>query len=178
MNDLEQDALDLVDLVSDQVTKLGPRSKTKKAIFVFGDVGRQTQVSQFSGAESPLPLECRRPRKQRTLFPLLVETSGSLLQSAISSLMIWTFALLRWVWKTTSAHSLILLLLASSLFVNGFYSSRDTYQWWHERNAWKFASRLGIRPDNVISKAIYVRDMDEVIANATGMDTYNTTSTW
>lgn len=178
MNDLEQDALDLVDLVSDQVARLGPRSRTKKAMFVFGDVGRQTQVSQFSGAESPLPLECRRPRKQRRLFPLVLETSGSLLQSAVSSLIMWSFALLRWAWKTSSANGLILLMLFSSVLLNGFYSSRDTYQWWHERNAWKFVSRLGIQPENVMSKAIYVRDMDEVIANATGMDTYNKTSTW
>lgn len=163
--------------MSDQVARLGPRSRTKKAMFVFGDVGRQTQVSQFSGAES-LPLEFRRPRKQRALFPLLVETSGSLLQSAVSSLMIWTFELIQWIWKTSSANSFILLLLFSSLLFNGFYSSRDTYQWWHERNAWKFVSRLGIQPENVMSKAIYVRDMDEVIANATGMDTYNNTSTW
>lgn len=176
MNDLEQDALDLVDLVSDQVNRLGPRSKTKKAIFVFGDVGRQTQVSQFAGVDSPLPLESRRPREQRDLFSLLMETSGSLFQSAVSSLMIWTFALLRWIWKTTNANSLILLLLGSSVLVNAFYSSRDTYQWWHERNAWKFVSRLGIQPDNVMSKAIYVQDIDEIIANATRMETYNTSS--
>lgn len=99
---------------------------------------------------------------------------GSLLESAVSSLMIWSFALLRWIWETTSAHSLILALLFTSLLVNGFYSSRDAYDWWHERNAAKIMSRLGISSDNVMSKAIYIRDLDEAISNTTGWHPNNT----
>ncbi|KAL1971105.1 hypothetical protein VTN77DRAFT_56 [Rasamsonia byssochlamydoides] len=172
MNDLEQDALDLVDLVSDQVRKLGPRSRTKKAITIFGHVGHQTNVFQFSSADAPS--RTGRSRKQRSLAWLLLESMGSLLESAISSLMIWSFALLRWIWKTTSAHSLILALLFASLLINGFYSSRDAYEWWHERNAAKLMSRLGISEENVMSKAIYVRDLDEAISNTTGWHSNNT----
>jgi hypothetical protein len=167
MHDLEQDALDLVDLIGDQVRKLGPRSRTKKAISIFGLVGHETTVFQFSSGGAPGILQVRKSRKQRSLAWLLLESTGSLLESAISSLMIWSFALLRWGWKTCSAHSLMLALLLSSLLINGFYSSRSTYDWWTERQAVKYLSRLGISSDNVMAKAIYVRDLDEAISNKT-----------
>ncbi|PLB46767.1 putative transcription factor SipA3 [Aspergillus steynii IBT 23096] len=164
--DLEQDALDLLDLVGDQVRRLGAHSRTKKAITIFGHVGRQSSVSQFSG-QPDFKIEPRKPRTQRTLVQLLYEIFVSFMESAISSVMLWTFALLRWVWKTTSAHKVILLLLVSSVFLNGLYTSQEAYEWWHDRNAEKFMARLGVHPDQVMSKAIYMRDIDDALANST-----------
>lgn len=166
-SDLKQDALDLVDLVNDQVRRLGSESRTKKAITIFGHVGRQTQIAEFSGSGVKLNVEARNPRTPRTLFQLIFETFASLLESAVTSLMIWTFALFRWMWKTTSAHKIILALLLSSALINGLYSSRFAYDWWLERNAGNFMTRLGVHPSSVMSKAIYVRDIDEAIANST-----------
>ncbi|KAL4810730.1 hypothetical protein BDV18DRAFT_1222 [Aspergillus unguis] len=166
MGDLEEDAMDLVDLVGDQVRKLGVHSRTKKAITIFGHVGRQAVTSQFN-IDPDANLERRRPRTQRTLFQMLYETFVSFLQSAISSIIIWTFALIRWVFKTANANKIILALLASSVLLNGFYSSQATLDWWHERSVGAFMSRIGIHPDHVMSKAIYMRDIDEEIANST-----------
>ncbi|KAB8068321.1 hypothetical protein BDV29DRAFT_71783 [Aspergillus leporis] len=163
--DLEQDALDLVDLVSEQVRRLGAHSRTKKAITIFGQVGRQNTVSQLGETNSKM--EARNPRTQRTLVQLLYETLLSFLESAISSLIIWTVALLRWVWKTANANIIILALLISSMLINGFYTSRNASDWWHERNAENFMARLGIHPEQLMSKAIYMRDIDEAVANST-----------
>ncbi|KAL2002909.1 hypothetical protein VTN02DRAFT_5563 [Thermoascus thermophilus] len=174
--DLEQDALDLLDLVGDQVRKLGTQGRTKKAVNIFGHVGRQKQVSQLSASDASLRLESRKSRKQLSLIQLLLETFGSLLESAVSLLMMWTFALLRWAWKTTRANTVILILLFSSVLINGFYSSRDSYDWWRERNAGKIMARLGVRPDNVMSKAIYMKDIDEAVANSTVWRTNNSSS--
>lgn len=165
--DLEQDALDLIDLVSDQVRRLGIDNRTKKAITIFGHVGRQNQVSVFPDSGVKLNVEPRKPRTPRTVFQLLFETFASLLESAVSSLIIWVFAVFRWGWKTTSAHKVILTLLVSSVLINGFYSSRTAYDWWLDRNTGNFMMRLGVHPDNVMSKAIYIRDVDEAIANLT-----------
>jgi hypothetical protein len=167
MNDLKQDSLDLLDLISDQVRKLGPRSRTKRAIAIFGLIGHATNIFQFSSAESSALNQARNTRKQRSLVWLLLDSTGSFLESAVSSLMIWSFALLRWGWKTCTANGLILSLLFSSLLINGFYSSRDTYDWWHERNAAKFLSRLGIHSDHVMSKAVFVHDLDQAMLNTT-----------
>ncbi|PWY72388.1 transcription factor SipA3 [Aspergillus heteromorphus CBS 117.55] len=165
-SDLEQDALDLLDLVGDQVRRLGVHSRTKKAITIFGHIGRQNFASQFS-PQGNLQLEGRKPRVQRALIQLLFETLVSFLETFVSDLMMWTFAFLRWVWKTFSANKVILVLLLSSIFINGFYSSRDAYGWWYERNVENFMARIGVGPDNVMSKAIYMRDIDDAIANST-----------
>jgi hypothetical protein len=159
--------LDLLDLVHDQVRKLGVQNRTKKAITRFGHVGQQTEAFQFPAGDLPSNLTICKARKQRTLIRLLLESLGSFLESVVSSLMIWSFAVLRWAWKTFSANSVILAFLACSLLLNSFYSSRDTYGWWHERNAAKFMVRLGVGPDHVMSKAIYLHDIDEAIANRT-----------
>ncbi|PWY95463.1 transcription factor SipA3 [Aspergillus sclerotioniger CBS 115572] len=165
-HDLEQDALDLVDLVGDQVRRLGAHSRTKKAITIFGHIGRQGFASQFS-PQGDLQLEPRNPRVQRTLVQLLFETLVSVLETIVSDLMMWTFAFLRWVWKTTNANKVILILLLSSMLINGFYSSRDAYEWWHDRTVGNFMARIGVSPDNVMTKAIYMRDIDDAIANTT-----------
>jgi VAD1 Analog of StAR-related lipid transfer domain len=165
MNDLEQDALDLLDLISDQVRKLGPRSRTKRAIAIFGLIGHETNVFNFSSADLPATTQLLKSRKQHSLTYLLLESTGSLLESAVSSIVIWSFALLQWVWKTCSAHSLILALLFSSVLINGFYSTRDTYDWWQERNAANFLTRLGIHSENMMSKAIFVKDLEDAIHN-------------
>src|SRR2546429_4742947 len=97
LGDLELDALDLADVISDQVRRLGPNSRTKKAIQIFGHVGHQTQVSQFAAGEG---LQSKRvPIKQRSLTDMFIETFWSLGESAVSSLMIWTFSFFRHIWK-------------------------------------------------------------------------------
>jgi hypothetical protein len=166
-DDLEQDSLDLVDLVSDQVRRLGAHSRTKKAITIFGHVGRQNQISQFSGAGANLKLEARKPRTPRGMHELLLETLLSFLETSVSFLMLWAFDIVRWSWKTVSAHKIILVLLATSAVMNGYYSSRDSWDWWHERHAGNFMARLGVQPNLVMSKAIYMRDIDEAVANST-----------
>lgn len=166
-SDLEQDALDLVDLVSEQVRKLGAHGRTKKAISIFGHVGRQNQVSQLPPDGTSLKVEPRKPRKQRSLIQILFEMFTSLTETAVSSLFMSIFAFLRWSWKTASANKVILFLLVSSVFFNALYSSQAAYDWWHERNTGSFMARLGVHPDNVMSKAIYIRDIDEAIANST-----------
>lgn len=163
MQDLEQDAQDLVELVSDQVRKLGHRGRTKKAIATFGLVGHETSVNQFSGGDPP----AGKLRQQRSLGRLLIESLVSLLRRVLLTVMMWAFAVLRWVWKTCSAHGLLLTLLVLSVLANGFFTWRNSLEWWHERNAAQFMARLGIRPDRVMSKAIYVRDLDEAVFNTT-----------
>ncbi|KAL2826841.1 hypothetical protein BDW59DRAFT_61341 [Aspergillus cavernicola] len=166
MSDLEEDAMDLVDLVGDQVRKLGVHSRTKKAITMFGHVGRQSLTSQFSVGPDAKIERCR-PRVQRALSELIYESFVSFLQSAISSIIIGIFAFLRWTWKTANANTIILSLLVSSILLNGFYSSRATLDWWHERNVADFMARIGVHPDHVMSRAIYMQDIDEAIANST-----------
>ncbi|KAJ5551594.1 hypothetical protein N7535_000461 [Penicillium sp. DV-2018c] len=166
-DDLEQDSLDLLDLATDQVRRLGAHSRTKKAITIFGHVGRQNFVSEFHSAGSNMKLESRKTRQQRAMHELIFETVLSFLETTVSFLMMWAFGVVRWTWKTVSAHRVILFMLAASAMVNGYYSSRDSWDWWHERHAGNFLARLGVQPNLVMTKSIYMRDIDEAVANST-----------
>ena len=100
---------------------------------------------------------------------MLWETLGSFMESAVSSLMMWTFSILQKMWKVSSAHGIILSLLGLSVMTNLFYSSRDTSEWWAERNAGKFMTRIGVGPNPMMSKAIYLKDVEEIFANQTDL---------
>lgn len=161
LDDSGLDALDLVDVIADQVRKLGPQSRTKKAIHIFGQIGQQTSVSLFSAADSNLS---KRPQiKQRTLTNILCETVSSFAESAISSVMMWSFAVLRSLWKVITAHGIILTVLFISMLMNAFFTSRDTSDWWAERNAARFMNRMGVGPNPIMSKAIYLKDLDDAL---------------
>ena len=163
LDDSALDALDLADVIADQVRKLGPHSRTKKAIHIFGQVGQQTSVSLFSATDSG---HSKRPQiKQRTLTNMLFETVGSFGESAVTSVMMWTFAALRSIWKISSAHSIILIALLISVLTNAFFTSRDTSEWWAERNAAKFMTRIGVGPNPIMSKAIYLKDLDDALTS-------------
>ncbi|KAG4428712.1 hypothetical protein IFR05_015804 [Cadophora sp. M221] len=165
LDDSALDADDLVDVIADQVRKLGPHSRTKKAINIFGHVGQQTSVSLFSATESG---HSKRPQiKQRTLTNMLFETIGSFGESAISSVMMWSFAAVRTLWKISSAHSIILTLLVLSLLTNTFFTSRDTSEWWSERSAASFMTRIGVGPNPVMGKSIFLKDLHDALTVVT-----------
>ena len=161
------DSLDLADLITDQVRKLGAQSRTKKAIQIFGYVGQQTQVSEFATADVSLASQLRHSMTRRTMAGLIFEAACSLLESVATSLLQGNLALVRWAWKTANANSFILGILALSVFTNFFFSSRNTSAWWKERNAGKFMTRLGVGSNQMMSKAIYVSDLDDIVLNST-----------
>ncbi|APA10170.1 hypothetical protein SS1G_07407 [Sclerotinia sclerotiorum 1980 UF-70] len=163
LDDCAMDAEDLVDVIADQVRKLGPNSRTKKAIHIYGHVGHQTTVSLFAANDAS---QSKRPQiKQRTLTNMLLETLSSFGESVISSVMMWTFAVFRSIWKISSAHTILLIALFLSILINAFLTGRDTSEWWTERNAARFMNRMGVGPNPSMSKAIYMKDLDEAVNN-------------
>lgn len=161
LDDLGLDAMELADVISDQVRKLGPQSQTKKAIQIFGHVGQQTSVSLFSATDAS---NSKRPQiKQRTLTSMVFETTSSFAESVASSLMMWTFAVVKTIWKVSSANSIILSLLLLSIMTNLFLSGKDTSEWWTERNAAKFLNRIGVGPNLMMSKAVYLKDLNDAL---------------
>ena len=167
MNDLSLASLDIIDLLTDQVRRLGPYSRTRKAIHIFGTIGQSTSTMQFSAADSVnhLNLEMRQMPKQQTLTMLLFQTLASLFQSAVTSLLMWSAAVVRWSWKTFSANTLILTLLGLSVLWNAFYTGRDGLDWWHERSAANFMKRIGIQPNTVMAKSIHTYEIEGLISS-------------
>jgi len=161
LDDSALDALDLADVIADQVRQLGSQGKAKKAVNIFGDIGQHTGISIYEPRQSGTS---KRPQiKQRTLTHMFVETVGSFGESVISSVMMWTFAIIRSIWRAASANRIILLALFMSVLANAIFTSKDTHGWWAERNAAKFMNRLGVGPNPVMSKAIYIKDLDDAL---------------
>ncbi|PNY24799.1 PH domain-containing protein [Tolypocladium capitatum] len=165
LHDAANDAEELAEMATEQVRKLGPRSRTNRAIQVYGHVGQQTQVVVFS----PAATESSRKQaiKPRTLTTMLLETARSFAESAVSSLIMWAIAALRKLFGVISAQRLTLALLGFSALTNLLLTSTESSAWWRERSAARFMQRMGVAPNPMMSKAIYIADLDEASA-ATG----------
>ncbi|OCK76252.1 hypothetical protein K432DRAFT_336025 [Lepidopterella palustris CBS 459.81] len=168
LRDLELEALDLADVVTDQVQKLGRNSHTNKAIQIFGHVGQQTQAAQFAASDIPPPTRLRRFKLQhRTLTSVVLTLVGNVVGAILSTLFGWLMAFLTAIFDVCTAHTMLIGLLLLSGGTNLFYSSRDTMEWWNERNAGKFMSRIGIGPSTSMSRTVYLHDIDNMLLNNT-----------
>jgi VAD1 Analog of StAR-related lipid transfer domain/BAR domain of APPL family/PH domain len=161
--DLELDALDLADLVADQVRRLGTHSQTKKAVQIFGQLGQSMEVTQLQSDTFAMTVEIHRAPVQRTALSLMLELMGTTAMGAAGKLLEAVLSFLSWIWKTFSANSVIATLLVLSLLYNSWFSIRDTRDWWHERNAAKFMGRMGVSPNHVMSKSVYLSDLDDIV---------------
>ncbi len=91
----------------------------------------------------------------------MLETGRSFMESAITSVMMWAFAAVRRLFKIVTANRVILLLLAASAAYNLVVVSQASTTWWVERKSARYMSRLGVGPNLMMSKAIYLADLDE-----------------
>lgn len=166
LHDLDLDAQDMADLVADQVRRLGYHSRTKKSIQIFGQVGHSSEITQLQIDASALKIEMRRLPQQRTLIRLLMEDLGSAFQSYLGSALQGILDVFSWINKTISANSFILALLVGSMLWNSFYSLRDGWGWYQDRNTAKFMRRLGVTPNTVMSRSISVWDLDVAMSSS------------
>ncbi len=168
IGDAVRDGEELADVVTDQVRKLGPYSRIKRAIQVYGNVGQQKQVVVFTPGENE---SYKKPQiNPRTLTDTILETVRSFMDSVASSLMMWAFAGLKKLFSIVTANRVILTLLALSVVTNVIFTSKESSTWWSERRAVKFMGRIGVGPNVMMSKSIYIKDLEEA-AQGTGVAT-------
>ncbi|KAL2260982.1 hypothetical protein VTK26DRAFT_4845 [Humicola hyalothermophila] len=170
LDDAANDAEELAEVATDQVRRLGPHSRTKRAIQVYGNVGQHNQVVVFSpdagekmaaamaSATAATTTTAVRPR---TLTDMMLETGRSFAESVVTSVMMWAFAACKRLFAIVTAHRVILLLLAASAAYNVLVVSQAGATWWVERRSARYMSRLGVGPNLVMSKAIYLADLEE-----------------
>ena len=158
LHDAVNEAEEMAEVATDQVRKLGPRSRTNRAIQVYGHVGQQTQVVVFSPAATESTK--KQAVKRRTLTAMFFETARSLGESAVSSLIMWAFAGLRKLFDIMTAYRVIILMLGLSIAMNLLLTSTESSTWWKERSAAKFMRRIGVAPNPMMSRAIYFADLD------------------
>jgi hypothetical protein len=166
LRDLDLEAEDLVDIITEQVARLGIHNHTRKVLQIFGPIGQQTQATQFAVADIPPP---NRPRKfklrPRSLVSVISQLIGTVILNLISTMFSCVLTVVGGAGKVLSAHKLLVLLLLLSGCANFFYSSRDSYQWWNERNAAKYMSRLSVGPSTSMRRAVYLKDLEDGFLN-------------
>lgn len=158
LDDAANDAEELAEIATDQVRKLGPHSRTKRAIQVYGAVGQHAQVVVFTPDASD---KAGRQVRPRTLGTMMWETTRSFLESAITSVMMWAFAGVQRLFRIVSAHRVILVVLGLSVAYNLVVVTQTSQAWWAERKAARYMGRIGVGPNLVMSKAIYLVDLEE-----------------
>ncbi|KAM7209235.1 hypothetical protein V8F20_000573 [Naviculisporaceae sp. PSN 640] len=184
LNDARNDAEELAEVATDQVRKLGPHSRTKRAIQVYGNIGQQTQVVVFQPAAGDVDANGGDGQRKggstgnggsnngirpRTLTDMMLETGRSFLESAITSVMMWAFAAVRRLFKIVKANRVILVLLVCSAAYNLVVVSQGSAAWWAERKAVRYMGSLGVGPNTIMSRAIYLRDLEEA-SRGTALD--------
>ncbi|KAI3394071.1 hypothetical protein diail_3246 [Diaporthe ilicicola] len=185
LEDARRDAEELAEVATDQVRKLGSHSRTKRAIQVYGNIGGQQQVVVFTPGEASQTNEAGIKKgsqmiQPRTLTEMVFETVRSFMESVATSLLMWTFAGVRKIFSVVTAHRVILAVLALSVLTNLAFTGREGSTWWTERNAAKFMGRIGVGPNVMMSKAVYLADLDEaalatvVAAPEGGSECYDT----
>jgi hypothetical protein len=159
-DDAINDAEELAEIATDQVRRLGPHSRTKRAIQVYGNIGQQTQVVVFTPSEADLHKK-EQMIEPRTLTTMMIETARSFMESAITSVMMWAFAAVKAVFSILTANRVILLLLGASVLYNTVVMSQVGSTWWTERRAARYMDRIGVGPNIMMSKAIHLADLEE-----------------
>jgi hypothetical protein len=166
LQDMELESQDLVDVVNDQVAKLGNNKSTGKVVNIFGQVGMATQAAQFAPEDIPPP---NRPRKfklrPQTTGSFVLQFIGNIFISIVSTMMSWVLAVFTGLGNVISANQFLVLLLVLSAGTNLFYTSKESWQWWNERSAAKFMARLGVGPSTSLTRSIYIRDLEESFLN-------------
>ncbi len=169
LQSLEADALDLTNVAMDQVAKLGNHSKTNKAIEIFGNIGQQGSVPTIDVSAVPnlggSVTSGREKRRQPISITKLVAAdlairAGRSVGHAIDVL----FAIMKGIIGLCTAHTLLVVLLLTSMLYNSWYGYRDGLVWFHERSASKYMARLGVRPEPMITKAVYLSDIEDFVA--------------
>ncbi|KAF2231323.1 hypothetical protein EV356DRAFT_535596 [Viridothelium virens] len=165
------DALDLADLVASQVARLGPRTRTNKAVQIFGHIGLARETAPVVDATAIPPLQStRRLRiRQRSLAGLVLGATRKMMlrggRRVVEVLLDVLGMLLKGVLQVLSAHTVLVAALVVSLAVNAWTGQREGWRWWRERDAVGFMRRVGVRPDGVMARAVWVRDVEEWAGN-------------
>lgn len=169
-NSLEADALDLTTVAMDQVAKLGNHSKTNKAVEIFGSVGsvgQQTQIDRSQVPSDSMPAIAHGDQhRPLSMWRLIANDLFARLLGVLSFAFDLVVAVAKGVVGVCTAHTFLIVVLAVSAMYNSWHGYRDGMTWYHDRSATRFMNRIGITPDPRLSKAVYLSDVNELVAPA------------
>jgi hypothetical protein len=162
---LQSYAASLVDIISDQVSRLGNQGGTsaRKAINIFGDIGQQTQAIQLLASDlPPADLRGKKRMRYRSLLRLVFYATRRITITYFFVIVAWFVQLIQWIIQICSAHRFLVLGLSLSIFANFYLTQKEGWAWWQDRRAGLYMSRLGVGPNRVMGRTIWLRDLDNM----------------
>ncbi|TID24492.1 hypothetical protein E6O75_ATG02857 [Venturia nashicola] len=158
--DLKLYATSLTAILTDQVSKLGTQANnSRKAVQIFGQVGAQTQSSHVSTTD----IAGSRSGDRIRTHTIVGLTSAALQRTALQVFFAILGLIVQFIQSTAkviTAHAVVVGLLALSAFTNVYFANRDTWSWWRERNARSFMAKIGVHPNVVMGRSVWLRDLD------------------
>jgi len=126
------------------VTKLGSKVAPKGGVKLFKPVGLISMIAE-------------------DVLQKCLQTVGWLLDVAM--------AMGKGIFSLLSAHTFLVALLGLSALYNSWHGHRDGMLWYQERSAGRFMSRVGVRPNPTIARAVYLTDIEGLVAAPSTNDT-------
>lgn len=156
-------------MVEAQARRLGPEDRIRNAITLFGLVGENHEGSNTTHSMDgdPSGHPNRQRVTQRSLVYMILENVVSIGKSTLSTIAMSIVAILSTVIGIISIHRIILVFLVISAATNILLTSRSTLTYWAEKSAGRFLNEVGVKPNKMMSKAIYLRDMEDLVWNGT-----------
>jgi hypothetical protein len=181
LNDLRLHASSLTATLADQISRLGANSNSnsRKAVQIFGQIGQQTQSAQINASDLP-PSDPTRRIIHHSLPELFLSAAQKTAVHTIVTVLGLGLNLLTSIAEVVTGHKILVVLFLLSATSNFYFSGRETWSWWTERRAEKFMARVGVRPNIVMGRSIWLRDLDDLVGveNINGTDVGLKESPW
>ena len=153
----------LMGILEEQVAMMGSDAynNSRKAVQIFGNVGQSKDVLQ--PVMSDLPISSRERIRPHSLPGLAI---GQAKNGAVNALLAVLGAIIHLAQafaKVASAHHVLMLVLAASALVNVYFTHKDSWAWYRERQAKAFMKGVGVRPMSTgLGHSIWLRDLDQL----------------
>ncbi|KAK9365979.1 hypothetical protein V1509DRAFT_312402 [Lipomyces kononenkoae] len=174
LDDLAGDAETLGKLINSDVRGLGVHGRTSKSIQLYGQVGKSTEPVDMTMKESDiLPLQDKGRRmiffSRRSFAYLVFKSVYRLLELGITNILVILFRVMGKVLSLGDGNWLLLAVGLGSALLNIYLVHRSTVAFWTERRAYNTLNQIGVKPNGILAKAVYLKDLNEYISNGTAL---------
>jgi hypothetical protein len=139
---------------------------------IFGPVGQNDQNVKLQASDlAAADLKGARRMKYRSLPRMVLYAARRVAITYFFVIVGWIFQIVELTFKMVKANSLLLFALTLSLGFNFFFTSKDSWSWWQERQAGKYMARLGVHPNTAMGRTIWLKDVEE-FATDSGLETF------
>ncbi|KAK9387301.1 hypothetical protein V1515DRAFT_68034 [Lipomyces mesembrius] len=172
LDDLAGDAETLGMLINSDVRKLGVQGRTSKSIQLYGQVGKSTAPLEMTLKDREiLPLQDKGRRmilfSRRSFVYLVFKSVYRLLELGISNVLVILFRASQSALSFADGHWLLLAIAIGSVVLNVFLGTRSTVAFWTERRAYNTLNQIGVRPNGILAKAVYLKDLNDYVSAGT-----------